>query len=981
MANKYWVGGSGTWDTTTTTHWSDTSGGAAGAVAPTASDSVFFNQAGSYSVTITTADCLDLTVSAGTVTFPSSTVALGVYGSFSIIAGTVWSTTGSITFRSTTTGKTVTTNGVTITASITFNGAGGGWALGGALTLGSTNTLTLTAGALNLNGFDISTGAFNGGPSQTRSIAFGSNNINLVHTTAGTTVLNMGASYSGFSWTGTGGFVSNASITRTYTVPGTLSGGTPVSLTLTGSGTAVQTFTTGGAFQTVNFGTTAFTLGTTSLSFYGSLTLSSGGTYTSLTVTMAGTGTLTTNNKPIATLTFNAPGGTVTLGSTTTLVSGGTTTLTAGALNLNGFNLDTGLFSSSNSNTRSIAFGSNFIYLTTTTAAAVNVAMVTVTGFTFSGTGGFSAGMSVTRTFSIGSTTNNGLAGAPNLFITSGASVPTITTNSWIGTLNFTGSTAAVTATSVINLQNLTLASGGIAHSFNATMRDTGTITSNGSSIGTLTINHSGTTTLVGNLSCIVSTSYTQTAGTIDFASYNLTCTGSATYTSGTLLNIGTISCTQFTVSGGTFNFTQGTITATTSFFVSSSGTFNCIGGTLTSLPAFTQTLGDVTLSSPITVTGTYNLTAGNLTLSGANLTCNIFSSSNSNTRSIAFGSNYIFLVTTTAATTNLSMANASGLSCTGTGGFSAIMSVTRTFTVGTTAAATTPPNLFITSGASAPTLTTGSIFGNVDFTGSTCSITAVTSVFFSGLVLASGGTYTALTATLNNSGTLNGNGKTIVALTINHFGTTTVAGNLTTSTTITFTQGTINLAGYTLTATTNFVSVGPTTRTITGTGIISVAGAWTVTDGAGFTGNSYTINMTNASSKTFAGGNGSYGTLVQAGAGALTISGSNAFADIQATTRPSTITFTAGTTQSLSNFTLSGTTGNLVTINSTTAGTQYTLTKSNGTVSVNYLSIQDSNVTGGAYWGTTTSTFVSNNTGWNLAPPSSINGQFMAFF
>lgn len=31
MANRYWVGGSGTWDNASTTNWSATSGGAAGA--------------------------------------------------------------------------------------------------------------------------------------------------------------------------------------------------------------------------------------------------------------------------------------------------------------------------------------------------------------------------------------------------------------------------------------------------------------------------------------------------------------------------------------------------------------------------------------------------------------------------------------------------------------------------------------------------------------------------------------------------------------------------------------------------------------------------------------------------------------------------------------------------------------------------------------------------------------------------------------
>lgn len=42
-ATRYWVGGTGTWDTTTSTHWSVTSGGTAGAPVPTALDDVYFN--------------------------------------------------------------------------------------------------------------------------------------------------------------------------------------------------------------------------------------------------------------------------------------------------------------------------------------------------------------------------------------------------------------------------------------------------------------------------------------------------------------------------------------------------------------------------------------------------------------------------------------------------------------------------------------------------------------------------------------------------------------------------------------------------------------------------------------------------------------------------------------------------------------------------------------------------------------------------
>ena len=53
MADRYWVGGAGTWDTTSTTNWSASSGGASGASVPTSADSVFFDQAGTYTVTLT----------------------------------------------------------------------------------------------------------------------------------------------------------------------------------------------------------------------------------------------------------------------------------------------------------------------------------------------------------------------------------------------------------------------------------------------------------------------------------------------------------------------------------------------------------------------------------------------------------------------------------------------------------------------------------------------------------------------------------------------------------------------------------------------------------------------------------------------------------------------------------------------------------------------------------------------------------------
>ena len=53
MANRFWVGGSGTWDTTSTANWSATTGGASGASAPGAADVALFDaNSGTGTVTL-----------------------------------------------------------------------------------------------------------------------------------------------------------------------------------------------------------------------------------------------------------------------------------------------------------------------------------------------------------------------------------------------------------------------------------------------------------------------------------------------------------------------------------------------------------------------------------------------------------------------------------------------------------------------------------------------------------------------------------------------------------------------------------------------------------------------------------------------------------------------------------------------------------------------------------------------------------------
>lgn len=177
MANRYWVGGTGSWTTSSTTNWSASSGGASGASVPTAADSVFFDQAGTYTVTCTGAlTCNDITVSAGTVTFATGTSpTFAISGSMTLLAGTVWSATGTLTFNATTTGKTITTNGVTINASITFNGVGGGWTLGSALT--HAPDFTLTNGSFNTGNYNLTGTRIFSNNSNVRSLTLGSSTL------------------------------------------------------------------------------------------------------------------------------------------------------------------------------------------------------------------------------------------------------------------------------------------------------------------------------------------------------------------------------------------------------------------------------------------------------------------------------------------------------------------------------------------------------------------------------------------------------------------------------------------------------------------------------------------------------------------------------------------------------------------------------------------------------------------------------------
>ena len=163
-------------------------------------------------------------------------------------------------------------------------------------------------------------------------------------------------------------------------------------------------------------------------------------------------------------------------------------------------------------------------------------------------------------------------------------------------------------------------------------------------------------------------------------------------------------------------------------------------------------------------------------------------------------------------------------------------------------------------------------------------------------------------------------------------------------------------------------------TKTLTlGSGTWSVAGNWdanTNVTGLTVSPSSGIISMNSASAKAFAGGAKAWPTLNQGGAGALTIQQSNSFANITNSVQPATITLTAGTTQTVAAFGVSGTAGNLITLNTSTSGTRATLIDTDGTNEVSNVSIKDINATGGAIWNAflkSGNVDAGNNSGWDF--------------
>ncbi len=391
MADRYWVGGTANWDGTAGTKWALTSGGAGGQAVPTASDDVYFDAAsGANTVTVSgSRPCLSFNATGFTGTLAgTSTPNLQVHGNLTLGSGmTVAGTLTTVTFLGV--GSfTITTNGISL-VNVTFNNAGDTWTLQDNLT--ATGTVTLTAGTLALSSYTLACNAFVMTSTSVKTLDFGTGKISLNGTTTGTvwnSASNTNTTLSGtvlIEITAPGSGVTKTISSGTTTISPSLNFSV-----VSGSTGGTITFVASMQIGDLTLGNFSYTVSNIAISIYGSLNV--GGTNVTLTAgtnawtfaAASGTETLTSNGATLDfPITFNGASGTWQLQDAFTVASGRTVTFTDGALDLQSYTFTTGIFSSSNSNTRSVAFGTGKIVLT---GSGTVWSCATATNFTTTGT-------------------------------------------------------------------------------------------------------------------------------------------------------------------------------------------------------------------------------------------------------------------------------------------------------------------------------------------------------------------------------------------------------------------------------------------------------------------------------------------------------------------------------------------------------------------------------------------------------------------
>lgn len=254
------------------------------------------------------------------------------------------------------------------------------------------------------------------------------------------------------------------------------------------------------------------------------------------------------------------------------------------------------------------------------------------------------------------------------------------------------------------------------------------------------------------------------------------------------------------------------------------------------------------------------------------------------------------------------------------------------------------------------------------------------------------GGTLKTLTLS-GSSSVFTPNGVTINYAYFKFTGTYTLAGNLImpsiTDDTLLVRGGTITTNNYSITTdnltvdTSGSLILGSSTITLggdfswssagtlsLGSSTMTVGGAFSVSGGTVTAGTS-TISITHGG-ETIAGGGKTYYTVNLSGNN-QTVTGSNTFNTLNLNTAglATGTKFTAGTTQTMTNFATNGSAGSLAKMLSTSAGTHYHFSTPSGEINENYMSITDCYaIEAGVWYAGDNSTDGGGNTNWVFGTP-----------
>lgn len=454
-----------------------------------------------------------------------------------------------------------------------------------------------------------------------------------------------------------------------------------------------------------------------------------------------------------------------------------------------------------------------------------------------------------------------------------------------------------------------------------------------------------------------------------------ITVNGTGVANAGAIRNISGTNSIGANVVLGTTNVRINSDSGTLTFPTMSGNTFNSIfggAGSTTVTGAISTTsggltkdgAGTLTLSGVNTFTGATNLIEGTIV---ANSTDSLGNGSVTNT--LIFRGGTLQATGTITSPVNRAInlhsgvgtidTNGNAVSIAGTVGSGGGLTKTGSGTLTITGATTIGGDLTISTGTLV-TPATITLKGNFTNSSGTPLDAGSSNIIFDGTTTQSIDRFTTTgTTTMSKTGgtaTLAG-AVSSASLTINGVGGTL---NLGTGLSHTFT-GAVTLTNGTLSNNSSNISASSlstsnsNTRVLTlGSGTWSLTGTGTVLDASTSTGltvnpGTSTIKITDSSvtGKTFAGGGNTYGNIWFApgsGTGTFTISGNNTFANFRDDGSVAhSILFTTGSTQHVSSWNVTGSSGQLITIDSTTTGTHSLVLDGAGSVISDYLSIQHS--------------------------------------